>query len=521
MPSSACGVSPKHNNDLNARGGSNNAVSSGNTNQINVTQAKGEDVGLDRSLGGYRNVSEDVVHSSSHSPPECHPNTRTTVRNEIRQWTDESVSEKSPLLWVYGPPGAGKSVIVKTIAASHDHIVALFDFSTSPDRSATTLVATLARQLAQKIPETKPHITTSLKNNGSLMMSIEEQFDHLIIQSLKKCRTRLRSRPVMVIDGIEDCVDENILARFLRMLVRAGEGGSIIPVRFIICSRPELRIRAILGRAHHVDPTANGRERLPSLRSARNLMRFIRPTNYEANLRTPRQPSQGFTRSLQDVWELYRPIWLGVDKHALSPSDTCHELADVLDRICHHPVISTIQIGFSEECNQDIARYLTDTFNAIPRSGDGTIPWFTTSDISDLVRASRGQFLYASVIVKLLAEPHSDPRDVFEMARRHGGSLPTLDLNELYKAILKRAQDTIRNEPHRGGPDYETELGFLMDSLAILVFLAGNVYFFTVPKSFLVMESLLGLESGQLTKKLAGSAPENITYPIQLHCDGF
>ncbi|KIL60550.1 hypothetical protein M378DRAFT_14103, partial [Amanita muscaria Koide BX008] len=170
--------------------------------------------------------------------------------------------------------------------------------------------------------------------------------------------------------------------------------------------------------------------------------------------------------------------------------------------ICHHPVISTIQIGFSEECKQDIARYLTDTFNATPYPGDGTNPWFTTSDISDLVEASCGQFLYASTLVRLLDEPHFDPRDVFEMARRHGSSLPTPDLNELYKAILKRAQDTIRNEAQKSGPDHETGLRFLTDSLAILVFLAGNVYFFTVPKSFPVMESLLGLESGQLTKKL-------------------
>ncbi|KAM6489757.1 hypothetical protein JOM56_014780 [Amanita muscaria] len=376
-----------------------------------------EDDELDRLLGPH--VSKDAVRNPFYSPPECHPNTRTTVRNEVGEWLEENGSEKSPLLWLHGPAGVGKSTIARTIAASYNQIAATFSLPTSSDRSASTLFATLTWQLARNIPEARMHIIASLKNSGSLLTSeFEEQFDLLIVQPLRKSTTTLKSRPVIVIDGLDECIDESMRARFLRVLVRAGEDGRM-PVRFIICSRPEPWIRAILGKAHDVNPTANGQElRLPSL------------------------------------------------------------------------------------LRSDIARYLTDTFNAIPYPGDGTNPWFTASDISDLVEASCGQFLYASTLVRLLDEPHFDPRDVFEMARRHGGSLPTPDLNELYKAILKRAQDTIRNEAQKSGPDYETGLRFLTDSLTILVFLAGNVHFFTVPKSFLVMESLLGLESGQLTKKL-------------------
>ncbi|KIL56207.1 hypothetical protein M378DRAFT_47245, partial [Amanita muscaria Koide BX008] len=262
-------------------------------------------------------------------PPECHPNTRTTVRNEIGEWMDESGSEKSPLLWLNGPAGVGKSAIAKTISGFHDQVVATFLFSTSSDRSATTLFPTLTWQLAQRIPDTREHIIASLQNSGSLQTSqIEEQFDLLILQPLKRTTT-LGYRPVMVIDGVDECIDENMLARFLQVLVRAGEGGGM-PVRFMICSRPEPRIQ-----------------------------------------------------------------------HTPSSSDTSSELTDALDRICPHPVISTIQIGFSEECKQDIAKYLTDIFDAIPRPGDGTSPWFQRSDILDLVEASCGQFLYASTIARL------------------------------------------------------------------------------------------------------------------------
>ncbi|KAM6496237.1 hypothetical protein JOM56_008943 [Amanita muscaria] len=78
--------------------------------------------------------------------------------------------------------------------------------------------------------------------------------------------------------------------------------------------------------------------------------------------------------------------------------------------------------------------------HAIRQPGDGTTPWLQSSDISDLVEASCGQFLYVSTVVRLLDDPHFSPRDVLEMARR--SSLPTPDLNELYKAILQRARSS-------------------------------------------------------------------------------
>ncbi|KAM6489559.1 hypothetical protein JOM56_014978 [Amanita muscaria] len=365
----------------------------------------------------------------------------------------------------------GKSVIAKTISGFHNQVVATFFFSTSYNRSATTLFPTLAWQLARRIPDTREHIIASLRNSGSLQATqIEEQFDLLILQPLRSITT-LKYRPVMVIDGVDECIDESMLVRFLRVLVRAGEGGGM-PVRFIICSRPEPRIRAILGRGHDVNRTVNGEEpQLPSM-----LHRFLHLAvvpELSRSKHLPHNPIKWFIIFLQDVIKLYRPIRIAVHKDAPSPSD---ELTAALDRICPHPVISTIKIGVSEESKQDIAIYLTDALNAIPQPGDGTRSWFQSYDISDLVEASCGQFLYASTIVRLLDEPHIDPRDVLEMAR--SGSLPTPDLNKLYKAILKRAEDTIRNQAQDGGPGYQTEWRRVMDSLKMLVFFAGNVHFF-------------------------------------------
>ncbi|KIL60549.1 hypothetical protein M378DRAFT_916511 [Amanita muscaria Koide BX008] len=469
--------------------GSSNIVNFGNNNRFSIPQA--EEDQLDSLLNGY--ISKDALYDSFDSSPEFHPDTRKTVRNEIVEWFDESGSKKSPLLWLNGPVGVGKSAIARIIAASHDKlVVATFFFSASSDRSASTLLPTLAWQLGRAIPETRKHIIAALKNSGSLQTTqIEKQFDLLIIEPLKSIAT-FGSRPVIVIDGVDECIDESLLVRFLRVLVRAGEDGRMA-VRFIICSRPEPRIRAILGNAHHVNPTAN-RQELQSHSLLHRVKHLVLPTFqvYHSRCHDQMQRS-GFTKFPQDVWELYRPIRHGVDKDISSSFDTCDDFADTLNEICHHPVTSTIQIGFSEECKEDIARYLEDKFNAIHHPGGDTSPWFQRRDVLYLVKASCGQFLYASTIVRLIHESHFDPRDVFEMARR--GSLPTPDLNELYRAILKRAQDTIRKHAEEGGPDYQTEWRIVTDTLALLVFLAGNVHFFTVPKSFPVIEGLLGLEN--------------------------
>ncbi|KIL67307.1 hypothetical protein M378DRAFT_159716 [Amanita muscaria Koide BX008] len=476
--------------------GSYNIVNSGSNSYVNtgiIIWDDSEDTELDELLNDH--VSKDALRNSFHSPPECHPNTRKTVCKEIGEWIDDSESKMSSLLWLNGPPAVGKSVIAKTVSSFHHQVVATFFFSTSSDRSAATLFPTLAWQLARRIPDTRKHIIASLKNSDLLRPTrIEEQFDLLILQPLKKTTT-LGSRPVMVIDGVDQCTDERMLGRFLRVLVQAGEGDDM-PLRFIICSRREPRIDAILHKITNSNSDGH---------FFRGILHFAFPSSQVCDSRSGLHPhmqwSRIITQFLQDVWELYRPIRLGVDKDALpSPSDTCVKLADTLDRICPHPVTPTIQIGFSKECEQDIARYLEDRFDAIRQPGDSTYPWYQPCNISDLVEASCGQFLYASTIVRLLEEPHSDPRDILEMA--HHSSLQAPGLNGLYKAILKRAHDTLRNQAKEDGPDPQTELRFLMDLLAILKLFAESAQVSTISKSFPVIESLLGLERGRLTMKL-------------------
>lgn len=266
----------------------------------------------------------------------------------------------------------------------------------------------------------------------------------------------------MVIDGVDECVDENIQRQLLDVLKRAAEERSL-PLRFLICSRPERRIHAILGEAD------NDAETRPQVKSSTPSIPQSSPTVGPANTgqsgitisspeRQSPSPQHQTTPDVEeskaqlnfllrwglrllamlpsDAWKLYQPMQLSVDN--AFPSS---ELRDKLDNICRHPVVSRIQIGSSEESKKDIAKYIRDKFKAIRPSETGPISWEV---IDELAKISCGQFLYASTIVKLLDDPDWCPKDVLNMAL--SSTAPSPDLDKLYLIILQKAQDVAREQ---------------------------------------------------------------------------
>ena len=192
-------------------------------------------------------ASMDAYYDSEKAPCECYSDTRVTILHAINEWI---IGFKSPVLWLYGSAGVGKSVIAKTIAEAHrDRVVATFFFSISSDRSGKTLFPTLALKLADTIPTTRPHIIAALKHNCTLLISqIEEQYMHLIAEPLDN--SDVAPGHIMIIDGVDECTDDNLRKRLLKVLER-GAGKGKAQLRFIICSRPEPSIHRILHKVHN------------------------------------------------------------------------------------------------------------------------------------------------------------------------------------------------------------------------------------------------------------------------------
>ncbi|KAF8347619.1 hypothetical protein F5887DRAFT_1100123, partial [Amanita rubescens] len=198
-------------------------------------------------------ISEGALHDSMarFPPPRCHPKTREKVLKTITDWV-KNPRARERIMWLNGPAGAGKSAIAQTISGhySGEQLAASFFFlRNSSDRGAATrLFTTLAWQLAQNIPELLSYIESAIKTEPLFpTKSLDIHFDHLIIQPLQEL---LRDKPdfcpqrsLIVIDGVDECASDRDQMLFLRLI---GETLSKIhiPLRFLICSRPEVHIQA-------------------------------------------------------------------------------------------------------------------------------------------------------------------------------------------------------------------------------------------------------------------------------------
>jgi hypothetical protein len=206
----------------------------------------------------------EAVHDSvdSFPQPRCHPDTRTKMLQTLWNWSTNSESlvdsdsesevltEKStPILWVYGPAGAGKSAIMQTLSRRLKDAGRLggsffFKRGHATRGNAKALFATLAYQIALNIPQFKVHISQIVEDDPSVVgRSLDVQMQKLI---LEPCQSLDNSRvSIIIIDGLDNCEDQNIQREILGIIGNAIREHSP-PLRIIIASRPEPHIREFL-----------------------------------------------------------------------------------------------------------------------------------------------------------------------------------------------------------------------------------------------------------------------------------
>src|SRR6266704_1035299 len=166
----------------------------------------------------------------------------------MRNWIDNPNAEEK-ILWLHGPAGVGKFAIAQTISRSYerDKLAATFFFRPDPNRNdGNRLFPTLAWQLAFSIPHAKNSVALALNENPDLpRKTIEIQFERLIVrplQAITEVPQVQTSAPVIIVDGVDECSDNELQQRFLDTLGKAAVG-SQLPLRFLISSRPEAHIR--------------------------------------------------------------------------------------------------------------------------------------------------------------------------------------------------------------------------------------------------------------------------------------
>ncbi|KAJ7634395.1 hypothetical protein FB45DRAFT_1056450 [Roridomyces roridus] len=158
-----------------------------------------------------RALCEDAMHDSAVRPPDpsCHPGTRNAILERLDQWSFEQ-PEDSRILWLHGCAGIGKSAIAQQFAAS----------------------CQARGQLG-----------------GSFFWKRGDQIDayqleKLFVLPFKEAQIP-RSRPILVLDGLDECESHAIQTMLLQSFIDVVRS-RCIPIHILICSRSESHLREVL-----------------------------------------------------------------------------------------------------------------------------------------------------------------------------------------------------------------------------------------------------------------------------------
>ncbi|KAM6488758.1 hypothetical protein JOM56_014956 [Amanita muscaria] len=173
-------------------------------------------------------VSFNAQFDSRVQDPECqcHVGTREPILAHIRGWIDN---------------------VARTLALScgRPKVAATFFFcrSDATRNDGNILFTTLAYQLSISIPAIKDLVAKSLNERPDLLMTgIETQFEQLIVRPLQELNSAVLPVPaIVIIDGLDECADEKLQRRLLKVICAAVRD-NCIPLRFIISSRREAHI---------------------------------------------------------------------------------------------------------------------------------------------------------------------------------------------------------------------------------------------------------------------------------------
>ena len=170
----------------------------------------------------------------------CLKGTREEVLDDIESWAKDF--DKSPVFWLNGLAGTGKSTIAQTtterLFAEGTLGASFFCSRDFEDRSNLNLIfPTLAFQLAHKYPHFRSHFVSLLRSNPDIVHeSLSSQMQKLIAEPLRKTRVST----VIVIDALDECKDDEPSSAILSVLGRFVE--EIPGAKFFITGRPEPRI---------------------------------------------------------------------------------------------------------------------------------------------------------------------------------------------------------------------------------------------------------------------------------------
>ncbi|KAF9262842.1 hypothetical protein L218DRAFT_1077516 [Marasmius fiardii PR-910] len=140
----------------------------------------------------------------------CLLGTRRAVLRILNDWKVSEI-QATPVCWLSGAAGVGKSAIALTVAEEweKDGLVASFFFRSDPQRNnASSLILSIAYGLTVSRPHLKALITQRIASDPSILKArLEYQYAELVLKHLSLASAQTNSCNLVIIDGLDDCSD--------------------------------------------------------------------------------------------------------------------------------------------------------------------------------------------------------------------------------------------------------------------------------------------------------------------------
>ncbi|KJA20970.1 hypothetical protein HYPSUDRAFT_763935 [Hypholoma sublateritium FD-334 SS-4] len=204
---------------------------------------------------GFQILQEHVAPAAFHNskqrvdPPRCYAHTREAVLEELFDWIVGNVPREAWVAWLNGAAGAGKSAICQSMAEMcilrGIKVASFFFFRTDATRNAIDpVIATLAYQIIQLLPETKELIISSIESHPLIFeQTFATQLDLLIVTPIRCLRV---SDPgltlLLLVDGVDECIGNSSQTDLIHTFGKLLQNRDL-PLAVLFCSRRESQIQ--------------------------------------------------------------------------------------------------------------------------------------------------------------------------------------------------------------------------------------------------------------------------------------
>ena len=174
----------------------------------------------------------------------CTKNTRKALLDKLEVWANDEPTTK--VYWLNGMAGTGKTTIAYSFSKIlHEKNSLGGTFFSSHLRVDTSnvrcIIPTISLQLAHYFPSLSHLIMDVVEGHPDCSSwMIDKQFLNFMLKPLTALYRDTRGVPVIVLDALDECSDQSLVAELLSVILKHSES---LPLKFFITSRPEVVLK--------------------------------------------------------------------------------------------------------------------------------------------------------------------------------------------------------------------------------------------------------------------------------------